>query len=122
MAVFAEVHKILENKDGCADGKIFNIGNPYMEFSIKELADMLVELFGEYPEYAERAKNAKIESVSSEEYYGKGYQDVSRRMPSIAEAEKVLGWKPTTDLRTALKLTLDYHLLKKDYELGETSK
>ncbi len=114
--------KILENKDGCADGKIFNIGNPYMEFSIRELADMLVELFQEYPEYAERARNAKIESVSSEEYYGKGYQDVPRRMPSVKEAEKVLGWKPTTDLRTALKLTLDYHLLKKDYELGETSK
>ena len=93
-----------------------------MEFSIRELADMLVELFQEYPEYAERARNAKIESVSSEEYYGKGYQDVPRRMPSVKEAEKVLGWKPTTDLRTALKLTLDYHLLKKDYELGETSK
>lgn len=33
--------KILENKDGCADGKIFNIGNPDMEFSIRGLAEML---------------------------------------------------------------------------------
>ena len=114
--------KILENKNGCADGKIFNIGNPYMEFSIKELAEMLVELFSEYPEYAERAKNAKMESVSGREYYGEGYQDVPRRMPSIKEAENILGWKPTTDLRTALKLTLDYHLLKKDYELVGISK
>ena len=111
--------KILENKDGCADGKIFNIGNPYMEFSIKELAEMFIELFKEYPEYAERAAKAKIETVSSIDYYGEGYQDVSRRVPSVAEAEKVLGWKPTTDLRTALKLTLDYHLLKKDYELDD---
>ena len=109
--------KILENKDGCADGKIFNIGNPYQEYSIKELAEMLVELVGEYPEYAENAKNAKIEIVPSEDYYGKGYQDVSRRMPSIKQAEEILGWKPTTDLRTAMKLTLDYHLLGKDYEL-----
>ena len=111
--------KILENKDNCADGKIFNIGNPYMQYSIKELADMLIELFGEYPEYAERAKNAKIENVSSRDYYGEGYQDVPRRVPSIKEAEKVLGWKPSTDLRTALKLTLDYHLLGKDYELDK---
>lgn len=109
--------KILENKDGCADGKIFNIGNPYQEYSIRELAEMLVELVGEYPEYAENAKNAKIEIVPSEDYYGKGYQDVSRRMPSIKQAEEILGWKPTTDLRTAMKLTLDYHLLGKDYEL-----
>ena len=78
---------------------------------------MLVELVGEYPEYAENAKNAKIEIVPSEDYYGKGYQDVSRRMPSIRQAEEILGWKPATDLRTAMKLTLDYHLLGKDYEL-----
>ncbi len=109
--------KILENKGGCADGKIFNIGNPYQEYSIRELAEMLVELVGEYPEYAENAKNAKIEIVPSEDYYGKGYQDVSRRMPSIKQAEEILGWKPATDLRTAMKLTLDYHLLGKDYEL-----
>ena len=109
--------KILENKGGCADGKIFNIGNPYQEYSIRELAEMLVELVGEYPEYAENAKNAKIEVVPSEDYYGKGYQDVSRRMPSIKQAEEILGWKPATDLRTAMKLTLDYHLLGKDYEL-----
>ncbi len=114
--------KILENKDNCADGKIFNIGNPYMEFSIKELAETLIDVFAEYPEYAERVRNAKIEIVSSDEYYGKGYQDVSRRMPSIKEAEKVLGWKPTTSLKDAIKLTLDFHLLGKDFELEQFSK
>ena len=111
--------KILENKDGCADGKIFNIGNPDMEYSIKELAEMLIELFGEYPEYADAAKNAQIKEISAKEYYGEGYADVSRRVPSVKQAEEVLGWKPSTDLRTALKLTLDYHLLKKDYELAD---
>ena len=43
-------------------------------------------------------------------------------MPSVKHAEEVLGWKPTTDLRTALKLTLDYHLLNKDYELEQYGK
>ena len=111
--------KIIENKNGCADGEIFNIGNPGMEFSIRELAEMLVELIGTYSKYAEAAKNAKIEVVSGDDYYGKGYQDVPRRVPSVKRAEKILGWKPTTDLRTALKLTLDYHLLGKDYELSQ---
>ena len=88
-----------------------------MEFSIRELAEMLVELFGEYPEYAEAAKRAALKDISAREYYGDGYADVSRRVPSIKAAEEILGWKPKTDLRTALKLTLDYHILKKDYEL-----
>ena len=109
--------KILENKGGCADGRIFNIGNPDMEFSIRELAEMLVGLFGEYPEYADAARGAVLKDIPAREYYGEGYADVSRRVPSIRAAEEILGWKPKTDLRTALKLTLDYHILKKDYEL-----
>lgn len=114
--------KIIENKDGVASRRIFNIGNPYMNFSIKELADMLVEMIGEYKGYEDCAKNAKIETVSAKEYYGEGYQDVKYRIPSIKEAEEKLGWKPTTDLKTAIRLTLDYHLLGKDYELEQKRK
>ena len=88
-----------------------------MEFSIRELAEMLVGLFGEYPEYADAARGAVLKDIPAREYYGEGYADVSRRVPSIRAAEEILGWKPKTDLRTALKLTLDYHILKKDYEL-----
>lgn len=110
--------RIIANKDGCASGHIFNIGNPYMDFSIRELAETLVALVKEYPDYKHLADNVKMEEVSSEEYYGKAYQDVAHRVPSIKEAEKRLGWKPTTDLRTMLKLTLDYHLLHQDYELN----
>ena len=38
-------------------------------------------------------------------------------MPSVAAREKQLGWTPKVDLRTAIKLTLDYHLAHKDYQL-----
>jgi hypothetical protein len=31
--------------------------------------------------------------VTSGEYYGKGYQDVQNRVPSIAHTTKELGWK-----------------------------
>jgi hypothetical protein len=48
--------------------------------------------------------------VQSREYYGEGYQDILTRVPSIKNAEKYLGWKPTTDLKTGLRKTLDYHL------------
>ena len=64
------------------------------------------------------ADKVVFEEISSEEYYGSAYQDVSHRVPSVREAKERLGWEPTTDLRTMLKLTLDYHLLHQDYELN----
>jgi nucleoside-diphosphate-sugar epimerase len=113
------ITRIIENKDGCASKRIFNVGNPKMDFSVRELAEMLLELVAKYPGYKDVKKRIKLEDVSSAEYYGAAYQDVTHRVPSVKEAEKHLGWKPKTDLRTALKLTLDYHLLHKDYELNK---
>ncbi|MEO0795188.1 MAG: bifunctional UDP-4-keto-pentose/UDP-xylose synthase [Verrucomicrobiota bacterium] len=110
--------RIIANEDGCASGRIFNIGNPQEEFSIRELAELLVELISEYDDYADLAKNVVIEEVSSGAYYGEAYQDVVHRVPKIEEAKKHLNWKPKADLRTALKLTLDYHLRNQDYELN----
>jgi nucleoside-diphosphate-sugar epimerase len=101
--------KIIANKDGCADGRIFNIGNPNNDASIKELANLILELAKEYPRYAEQAAKIKIVTVNSKEYYGSGYQDVSARVPAIDNAKQYLGWQPSTDLRTALKKTLDYY-------------
>jgi hypothetical protein len=34
--------RIIENKNGCADGQIFNIGHPGNEASVKELAEKLL--------------------------------------------------------------------------------
>lgn len=112
------IKRIIGNENGCASGKIFNVGNPKMQYSIRELAEILVELVGEYPDYAELARGVVIEEVTSEDYYGEAYQDVVHRVPKVEEARKHLGWEPTTDLRTALKLTLDYHLANQDYELN----
>ncbi|MEI7730839.1 MAG: bifunctional UDP-4-keto-pentose/UDP-xylose synthase [Verrucomicrobiota bacterium] len=113
--------RIIDNKDGVATRRIFNIGNPAMNYSIRDLAYMLVDIIKTEPDFAEfrpMAEKAQIVEVDSGEYYGTAYQDIIHRVPSIKEAEKHLGWKPTTDLRTALKLTLDYHLRNNNYELN----
>ncbi len=102
--------KIIANKDGCAEGRIFNIGNPSNDLSIKELAQTLIEMIKAYPKYAKKAEATQIIEVDGKEYYGIGYQDVSARIPSIKNAEQFLGWRPTTDFKTALKKTLDYYL------------
>jgi len=109
--------RIIENRDSAADGRIFNIGNPANDVSIRELAETLIALIKTYPTYAKLADNVKLVSVPSKEYYGEGYQDILTRVPSIINAEKYLGWKPTTDLKTGLRKTLDYHLGRPSKEL-----
>lgn len=109
--------RIIENKDDCAKGRIFNIGNPANDISVRELAEILVALVKSYPMYAQMSEKTKLVFKSSEEYYGKGYQDVLTRVPSIRNAQKYLGWNPTTDLKNALRKTLDYHLGRPSLEL-----
>jgi len=102
--------KIIENKDGAADQQIFNVGNPYNEISVKDFAELLIKLIKEYPAYADAATKTELIITPAEAYFGKGYQDVKRRVPSIKKAEKLLEWKPVVDLKTGLKKTLDFHL------------
>jgi nucleoside-diphosphate-sugar epimerase len=66
------------------------------------------------------AKAAKVEVVDAEKFFGEHYQDVSARVPSIANAQKHLGWTPVVDLKTALKHTLDYHLIENPQEIKLT--
>lgn len=101
--------KIIENSEHCADGRIFNIGNPHNNFSIAELAEKLVVAMKNYPQSAEQANKIKIIKTTAQTYYGSGYQDVTTRIPAIANAKKYLGWEPKFDLDTAIKKTLDYY-------------
>ncbi len=110
--------RIIENKDGAATRQIINIGNPENDVSVEQLAHLILEVFGEYPDYRERARNTKVVTVSADEYFGKSYQDILARVPSIERADKLLGWRPATDLKTAIRKTLDFHLSRKDWELG----
>jgi nucleoside-diphosphate-sugar epimerase len=109
--------RIIENKDGCASRRIFNIGNPKNNVSVARLARLIIAAFRRYPEYREHAQLARVVVVPSGTYFGKYYQDIQNRVPAIGNARKYLGWKPKVDLQTAIRLTLDYHLAHKDYQL-----
>jgi len=99
--------KIIDNKDGIASGRIYNIGNPRNNFSVRELADMMLALAKTYPEYRRNAARVKLVNTSASKYYGKGYQDVQNRVPKIDNTMKDLGWKPKVDMKTALKRIFD---------------
>jgi nucleoside-diphosphate-sugar epimerase len=102
--------KILFNEGGRADGQIFNIGNPHNDYSVKELAEMLTEAVSARPGYESIAERSQIVYVNSDAYYGKGYQDIMTRTPSIKRAASLLGWRPKIDMKEALRLTLDFYL------------
>jgi nucleoside-diphosphate-sugar epimerase len=99
--------KIIANQGGIATGKIYNIGNPTNNYSVKELAKMMLDLALEYPEYRDGAKKVNMVEVTSGEYYGKGYQDVQNRVPKIDNTKQELGWAPTVPMADTLRHIFD---------------
>ena len=94
---------IIENKNDIANGKIYNIGNPLNNHSVKELANMMMEIANRIPEYQSSAQQVVIQETTSAQYYGNGYQDVQNRVPKISNTMQELGWKPTTTMAKALE-------------------
>jgi UDP-4-amino-4-deoxy-L-arabinose formyltransferase/UDP-glucuronic acid dehydrogenase (UDP-4-keto-hexauronic acid decarboxylating) len=102
--------RIIANRGGKADGQIFNVGNPKGEVSIRELGEMLVKKFDAHPMRSQFPPFAGFHEIESGEYYGRGYQDVTHRRPSIKKARKLLGWNPTCKLEDSIAETLDFFL------------
>jgi nucleoside-diphosphate-sugar epimerase len=99
--------KIIANRDGVASGKIYNIGNPANNYSVRELAHMMLALAAQYPEYADTAANVRIVETTSADYYGSGYQDVQNRVPKIENTMRDLDWKPEVAMDDALRRIFD---------------
>ncbi len=102
--------RIIENKNNNCDGQIVNIGNPDNEASIKELAGRLLASFERHPLRDRFPPFAGFREVESSSYYGKGYQDVEHRKPSIKNARRLLAWTPTVEMDTTIDNTLDFFL------------
>ncbi len=79
-----------------------NIGNPG-EFTILQLAEMVIELTGSKSKIVKRPLPA---------------DDPRQRKPDISKAKALLGWEPSTPLRDGLTKTIAYfdQLLKDDPE------
>ncbi len=69
-----------------------NIGNP-VEFTILECAKVVLEVTGS-------ASKIRFEPLPQD--------DPKQRRPDISKAKELLGWEPRIDLRTGLRLSLEY--------------
>ncbi|MET0728435.1 MAG: NAD-dependent epimerase/dehydratase family protein [Acidimicrobiales bacterium] len=74
-----------------------NIGNPYTEQTIAELAELVVEVTG---------------SSSRIVYEPRPVDDPTQRQPDITKARELLGWEPTVELRDGLERTAAYFRTK----------
>jgi nucleoside-diphosphate-sugar epimerase len=103
----AALMKIIANDRGVASGKIYNIGNPSNNFSVRDLARMMLDLALTYPEYRDSAGQVKLVETTADAYYGKGYQDVQNRVPKIDATCADLGWKPLVTMEESLRRIFD---------------
>lgn len=106
--------RIIVNDGDRCDGKIINIGNPDNEASIQELATLLLDSFDKHPLRCHFPPFAGFQVVESRSYYGKGYQDVAHRKPSIDNARRCLDWEPSIAMRDTVEETLDFFLRSVD--------
>ena len=106
------IYRIVENPKGVCNRQIFNIGSPENEVSIRELAEMMQEI------YADKFRNSDvplplIREVTAKEFYGDGYEDSDRRIPDITKARTLLNWHPRWGIRETLVATMEYYV--RDY-------
>ena len=99
--------KMIENADGCASRKIFNVGNPANSLSVRELAQEMLRMAATYAEYRTNAANVRVVDTTAAEYYGKGYQDVEHRVPKIDNTKADLDWTPRVTMQQALRQIFD---------------
>lgn len=83
--------RLMMRTDASITGPI-NTGNPH-EFTIKQLADLVVEL---------------VNSGSKVVYKDLPVDDPKQRQPDITKAREILKWEPTVQLREGLAKTIAY--------------
>jgi len=99
--------RIIANQEGIASGKIYNIGNPRNDLSVRQLAEIMLEAARSMEPYSAAAARVQLVEVSANKYYGAGYQDVQSRVPWIANTTAELGWTPNVDMTVAVRRVLE---------------
>jgi UDP-glucose 4-epimerase len=71
-----------------------------VETSVLEFAKLMLEL---YP-----SGRSKIRFVTQEEIYGKGYEDIPRRVPDNTKMRELLGVEPRVSLREGTAMAMEW--------------
>ena len=81
-----------------AVGQVVNVGTTEL-VTINDLARKIIDMTG---------SKSSIQHISYEEAYGRGFEDMSRRVPDITRIRNLIGFEPRTPLpRTSRRRCLD---------------
>ncbi|OQA42181.1 MAG: UDP-glucose 4-epimerase [Chloroflexi bacterium ADurb.Bin325] len=81
-----------------APGQVFNVGATE-EVTIRGLAERVLALTG---------SRSEIRMVAYDDAYGPGFEDMQRRVPSIARLHALIGYVPRCSLNDTLQRVIEY--------------
>ena len=88
--------ELIEHQD--AFGEVFNIGGTE-EISILTLAERIIDATG---------STSTIEMVPYDKAFGKDFEDMQRRVPSVEKIQKLIGFDPKTSLDAILTNVINF--------------
>jgi UDP-glucose 4-epimerase len=79
----------------CPDayGQVINIGST-QEISVRDLALHIISQLG---------SSSPLVTLPYQDVYGDGFEDMQRRVPSIAKIQQLIGWKPEKQLSDIIR-------------------
>ena len=91
---------ILAAESDDAVGEAFNIGS-MVETSMRDVVQMTLRATG---------TEGQLEPIPLDTtlHYGSTYEDIPKRIPDTAKAERVLGWKLEVDVEEGIRRTVDW--------------
>lgn len=110
---FTSVHDAIDfmfclfNNIDKAFGQAFNVGNENNEVSILQLAELMQNIYAKIV-HKNIDEISHIQNVLATDFYGIGYEDSMRRMPSVAKAKSLLNFYATISLEVALRESLEW--------------
>jgi UDP-glucose 4-epimerase len=81
-----------------AIGEVVNVGNP-REMSIRDLAELVRSIVG---------SQSQVELIDYATAYGKGFEDMRRRVPDVSLLRSLVGFAPSTPLEETIREITDY--------------
>ena len=101
---FTDVHDAVRGMIAVMDadstvGEVYNVGTQ-QEIAIVDLARRIIEL---------TESRSEIAFVPFEEAYGDDFEDMPRRVPSLAKIRKAVGYEPTIGLDETLESVIEFH-------------
>ncbi len=94
--VVGAIIKLMDCDD--AEGQVINVGTDE-SVSIEDLANKIIDMTG---------SSSTTRKLSYEEAYGRPFDDMLTRLPSLEKVNRLIGYKPTVTLEQTLQQVIDF--------------